>query len=48
MKALAARYEAERFPTRRDTARTYRSWLNNYILPKWGDALVQRDSAKAR
>jgi integrase len=40
VKALAARYEAERFPTRRDTARTYRSWLHNYILPKWGDALV--------
>jgi integrase len=40
VKTLAARYEAERFPTRHDTARTYRSWLKNYVLPKWGDKLV--------
>ena len=37
MKALVARYEAERFPVRRDTARAYRSWLKNHILPRWGD-----------
>ena len=40
VRALAARYEAERFPTRHDTARTYRSWLKNYVLPEWGDKLV--------
>src|SRR5581483_714254 len=37
MKALVTRYEAERFPIRHDTARAYRSWLKNNILPKWGD-----------
>jgi integrase len=37
MKALVTRYEAERFPVRHSTARTYRSWLKNHILPKWGD-----------
>jgi len=37
MKALVTRYEAERFPIRHDTARAYRSWLKNHILPKWGD-----------
>lgn len=37
IKALVARYEAERFPVRHDTARAYRSWLKNHILPKWGD-----------
>lgn len=37
VKALAARYEAERFPTRHDTARVYRSWLRKHILPEWGD-----------
>ena len=37
MKALVARYEAERFPVRHDTAQMYRSWLKNHILPKWGD-----------
>ena len=34
---LAARYEQERMPSRYSTARMYRSWLRNYILPKWGD-----------
>ncbi len=40
VKALAARYVAERFPTRHDTARVYRSWLNNYVLPEWGEKPV--------
>jgi hypothetical protein len=34
VKALAKRYEAERFPTRRDKARANRSWLRQHILPK--------------
>src|SRR5262249_27904571 len=38
--AITARYQAERFPTRRDTARTYRSWLRKHILPKWGNQPV--------
>ncbi len=37
VKALAARYEAERLPSRSETARVYRSWLHNRILPHWGD-----------
>lgn len=37
MRELAKRYEAERFPTRSDTARVYRSWLNARILPTWGE-----------
>lgn len=36
MNSLAARYEAERLPSRLSTARVYRSWLHNYVLPKWG------------
>jgi integrase len=40
MKTLAARYESERLPSRRCTARVYRSWLHNYVLPQWGDKLV--------
>ena len=40
VRALAARYEAERFPTRYDTARVYRSWLKKHILPEWGDTKV--------
>jgi integrase len=40
VKALAARYEQERLPSRHSTARMYRSWLRNHILPKWGDLPV--------
>ena len=37
VKALAERYERERLPSRYSTARMYRNWLRNHILPKWGD-----------
>jgi len=40
MKALVARYQAERFRVSQDTAQMYRSWLRNHILPKWGDQLL--------
>jgi integrase len=40
VKTLAARYEAERLPSRHSTARVYKSWLNNYVLPYWGDKLI--------
>ena len=38
---LAARYEIERFPTRHDTARVYRSWLTKHVLPKWGSTPIR-------
>ncbi|PYP91703.1 MAG: hypothetical protein DMG65_06565 [Candidatus Angelobacter sp. Gp1-AA117] len=34
--ALVERYKSERLPTRKSTARVYRSWLDNYVVPKWG------------
>ncbi len=37
VKVVAERYEAEKLPTRSETARVYKSWLHNHILPKWGD-----------
>jgi len=40
VEALATRYETERMPSRRSTARVYRSWLHNYILPQWGKKLI--------
>jgi len=40
VRALAAHYERERLPSRYSTARMYRSWLRNHILPKWGDKPV--------
>lgn len=36
VKSLAERYERERLPSRYSTARMYRNWLRNHILPKWG------------
>jgi integrase len=37
IKELAARYEIEKLPSRCETARVYRCWLNNHILPRWGE-----------
>jgi integrase len=38
---VTARYKAERMPTRKSTARVYCSFLDNHILPKWGDTLIR-------
>ena len=40
VRTLAGRYEQERLPSRHSTARMYRNWLRNHILPKWGDLLI--------
>ncbi len=40
VRTLAARYEQERLPSRYSTARMYRSWLRNHILPRWGDTPI--------
>jgi integrase len=44
---LAARYEQERLPSRHSTARMYRSWLRNHILPKWGDSSITEMQPRA-
>ena len=41
VRTIAARYEAERMPSRHTTARVYRSFLNVHILPKWGDTAIK-------
>ena len=41
MRSVIARYEAERMPSRHSTARVYRSFINNHIMPTWGDTLIQ-------
>jgi integrase len=38
---VITRYEAERMPSRQSTARVYRSFLNNHVLPKWADTRIQ-------
>jgi len=41
VRSLIARYEAERMPTRHTTARVYRAFLRNHIMPKWGDTDIR-------
>jgi integrase len=41
VREVIARYEAERMPSRRSTARVYHSFLKNHVLPKWGDTLIR-------
>ncbi len=41
VREVSTRYQAERMPTRRCTARVYRSFLDNHVLPKWGDTLIR-------
>jgi integrase len=38
---VIARYEVERMPSRKSTARVYRSFMKNHVTPKWGDTLIQ-------
>ena len=40
VRSVIARYEVERMPSRHSTARVYRSFLNNHILPEWGDKTI--------
>jgi integrase len=37
---LAERYELEKLPTPSNTARVYRAWLTNHIVPYWGKRLI--------
>ena len=41
MRTVIARYEAERMPSRESTARVYRCFLKNHVLPKWADTRIQ-------
>ena len=38
---VITRYEAERMPTRKSTARVYRSFLKNHVTPQWGTTLIR-------
>lgn len=39
--SVVERYETERMPSRHTTARVYRSFLKNHILPEWGEKPIQ-------
>lgn len=46
VKRLVEQYKTEKMPRRASTQRSYESWLNNYVLPNWGD--VPLTNAQAR
>jgi integrase len=46
VRAIVAHYREEKMPKRADTRRAYEVWLNNHILPTWGDCSL--DDVQAR
>lgn len=41
VREVITRYQAERMPSRKSTARVYCSFLNNHIVPRWGNTLIK-------
>jgi integrase len=41
VQSVITRYEAERMPVRLSTARTYRSFLKNHVIPQWGNTPIK-------
>lgn len=37
---LVEQYSKEKMPKRKDTSRTYQSWIRLYVLPKWGSGPI--------
>ena len=37
---LIEQYKAEKMPRRKDTSRTYASWIRLHIIPMWGQSLI--------
>jgi integrase len=44
---LILKYQKERMPKRYSTARAYKSWFNNYIIPDWGNKPLTEMKAQA-
>ena len=43
---LVDRYRVERMPRRTMTRQGYNTWLNGYVIPKWGDCALQDMQAR--
>ena len=41
VQSVIKRYEAERMPARFSTAYTYRSFLRNHVIPRWGNTPIK-------
>jgi integrase len=46
VRSLINSYRVEKMPERMSTRRGYDGWLNNYILPKWGDSELTKLQAR--
>jgi integrase len=46
MRRLIKHYRVERMPRRTMTRQGYNTWLNHYIIPKWGDCALQQLQAR--
>lgn len=46
VRSLVDSYRAERMPKRAMTKQGYNTWLNGYIIPKWGDCALQQLQAR--
>jgi integrase len=46
VRTLVAQYRAEKMPQRISTRRSYELWLENHILPKWGDCVLSDVQAR--
>ncbi len=46
VRSLVEQYRSERMPRRKMTRQGYNTWLNGYILPKWGDCELQQLQAR--
>jgi integrase len=46
VETLVEQYKTEKMPNRKDTHRTYQSWIRGHILPKWGQSLITELQAR--
>jgi len=46
VRSLIEHYRVERMPRRTMTRQGYNTWLNHYIIPKWGDCALQQLQAR--
>jgi integrase len=46
VKTLVEQYRAEKMPERFSTRRGYNSWLNNHVLPRWGQHSIGEVQAR--
>jgi hypothetical protein len=43
---LIEQYRAEKMPARASTKRGYDAWIDNHIVPRWGDCLLSEIQAR--